>query len=463
MPRSLKLPKPKSPPGMKIGPDGAQQSIATDPTVEQKLPKMGAGGETVTVSFPNYETVDWSSRPAKVAQGGWYKAMRRAALATGGVIQYDEPSIEFVTISFGSAALATKFCNRLVQENDMDPKQIDATVKTKSKGAAMTSDKANLRTGAAMTKQPFVAIADSLRQIPDSEQRNAAANAMADTFAKSNPRFDRQRFLDAVNGGGAAAAPKAQPRKRPLQDAAAAEWSQNQLNDDKKTTGSRLAYFRTHTAVKVAAVPVVHPLRVDLTRYVVTASGHVVFAEGPPDFDKPEVDESMESEADPHGDVAAEQAGPKPGDEVLVISLDAAQTGTLRDSGDEDGTVVVDLEGDEGPIETEKGAIRLLHTATVSFSRMPQHLRGRGLPVRLGKVAMTLHRVVTADQVEVMTEHGPRRIEASRLLCPIKIANIGTIGDLARDLEQQDFMSVLRAAGEGRTDSMDPASGIRFR
>ena len=48
-----------------------------------------------------------------------------------------------------------------------------------------------------MTKKDFVAIAAGIKLIANPAQRKIAATSMTDTCARSNPNFDRNRFLTA--------------------------------------------------------------------------------------------------------------------------------------------------------------------------------------------------------------------------------------------------------------------------
>lgn len=48
-----------------------------------------------------------------------------------------------------------------------------------------------------MTKKDFVAIAASIKAIDSPTQRKLVAASMVNTCTRSNPRFDRDRFLTA--------------------------------------------------------------------------------------------------------------------------------------------------------------------------------------------------------------------------------------------------------------------------
>lgn len=52
-----------------------------------------------------------------------------------------------------------------------------------------------------MTRKHFKAMAETVSKIKDIVERRNAAMALADMCARSNPRFNLRKFLDACNAG----------------------------------------------------------------------------------------------------------------------------------------------------------------------------------------------------------------------------------------------------------------------
>lgn len=52
---------------------------------------------------------------------------------------------------------------------------------------------------AALTRKHFKVAADAVKAIEDKEKRKEIAKHHAEIFSKSNPRFDRKRFMQAAN------------------------------------------------------------------------------------------------------------------------------------------------------------------------------------------------------------------------------------------------------------------------
>jgi hypothetical protein len=425
MPNPTGLPKIKSPPGFKVDPDGSQQEVVVEP-------------DTIKVAFPNLETAEWSRRPAGL--DGWYRDVRRIAAVNGGRFLNDDRTASYLQVEFKTESAARRFAHKLVQEKQMNPRNVTATRTT-------------VKQAAAMTKQHFIAVADALSKIPDQAQRGAAAEALAGVFARANPRFDKQRFMDACNGvassGPAKSKTVAEKRAFRAGFEAGAQHGVKVASVARKTAA---ASPPVAVAVPKASARKTATRTIDLVNYVRTASGQFVFAADEPDEltgDDTEVE--IEVEAEPEDDAST-------GDEVLVMSLDDAMVGKLVDS--DDGTQVVEILTDDKLIDEvapdSKEAVRKIRTATVGLLNLPVAARVRGLEVRLGRTAAKLHRAVDDRFVEIMTLAGPRRVEASKLQTDIKIASLAPMASR----EPDDFLDTLRAGAIGHRAANQKGSGL---
>lgn len=72
---------------------------------------------------------------------------------------------------------------------------VDLLIKT---GAIVEEENEQTLTEGRLTRKHFQLAADSVKSIEDKKKRKEMASHHAEIFAKSNPRFDRQRFMKAA-------------------------------------------------------------------------------------------------------------------------------------------------------------------------------------------------------------------------------------------------------------------------
>jgi hypothetical protein len=72
---------------------------------------------------------------------------------------------------------------------------VELLIKT---GAVVQEENQQTLTEGRLTRKHFKLAADSVKAIEDKEKRKEMAKHHAAIFSKSNPRFDRQRFMQAA-------------------------------------------------------------------------------------------------------------------------------------------------------------------------------------------------------------------------------------------------------------------------
>jgi hypothetical protein len=78
------------------------------------------------VTFPNYQQLDFSSRP--YFNHGWYQTMRQHVAASGGCLELDDEGQQFITVVFRNRVAAHRFAKSLVNDYYMSHTRIKGTI-----------------------------------------------------------------------------------------------------------------------------------------------------------------------------------------------------------------------------------------------------------------------------------------------------------------------------------------------
>lgn len=462
----MKLPGLKSPPGMKINPDGSD-----GPIDDKKEPDM------FKVSFPNLETVAYAVRPYFV--NGWHKNLKVAVVKAGGQLDTQDATRSLLTVSFRTPEAAKRFGQLLIKEFNLNPRSIEGS--QPKIASEPRSDAAGSGSWTVYTEIGSLEAGDKTiftRRFKTKQEAMEAAkqkSAETDGFVTVlDGHMEIASFLRGQRHGGgtptlgartAARGPSGQSGA-PTLTAEEVEKCLELANEAKQNLDSAIEQMSTMSAggkklglsevrnvrsamEEIEALMLHHgseldkrgglktaarktAARVDLSRFVRLASGQFVFAEAEDEDNDFGGDSDFKAESDPDtGEDKPAPGVPATGDEVLIISLDDAMMGTLSDLEGDMATVTIG-EGDEAePVDIEKDAVRKVATRFVSLSELPEHLIERGIAVRFGKVATTLHRVIDAKHVEIKTSAGPRRVPTERVQAAIKVARLPRKGDHA--------------------------------
>jgi hypothetical protein len=77
-------------------------------------------------------------------------------------------------------------------------KQVQEFIEVLLRNGSLVNDSETTEVHEALTRKHFKLAADSVKSIEDKQKRKELAQHHADIFTKSNPRFDRKKFMQAA-------------------------------------------------------------------------------------------------------------------------------------------------------------------------------------------------------------------------------------------------------------------------
>ena len=131
-----------------------------------------------------------------------YGGIRYTANVVDGRPVVDPNSLQAWCNGDGNNKLTDEWCQEMIgpggddHQEALHAAQEDADEQWQERDVDIPMDEEQLEEGP--TRKDFQMVADLLKNIEDEDKKVELANHHADTFAKQNPRFDKERFLSAV-------------------------------------------------------------------------------------------------------------------------------------------------------------------------------------------------------------------------------------------------------------------------